>query len=296
MMTKKARNTLLGYGLLLPAFLITLSLTVYPLFITANLSLRPGAAMTFSKLNETPLGFGNYANVLFDPMTWNSLALALIYTVVSTAFAFALGLASALLLNRLKPARRLLRILVLLPWSVPGVVASIAFLWILDASYGVFNYMLKTPGLISGNLAWFFDPKLAMTAVIIPTIWKGYPFFTLTLLAALQAIPETLYEAGRVDGCSPGRLFRHITWPGISSQAVLALVLNGLWTFRVFDIIYPITQGGPMGATETLAIRIYNEAFKYFHMGKAATLGILTFVLCAVFVAALSPLMKRRFF
>ncbi len=295
-MTRRARTTALAYGLLAPAFLVTVSMMIYPLFITGSLSLRPGSVMSFAKIRQVTPGLQNYSDVLATAETWRSLALALVYTGASNFFGFFLGLATALLLNRLAIARRLMRILILVPWSVPGVVASISFLWILDASYGVFNYMLKSTGLISTNLAWFFDPKLAMVSVIMPTIWKGYPFFTLTLLAALQTIPESLFEAGRVDGCSPTALFRHITWPAIRSAAMLAILLNALWTFRVFDIIYPTTQGGPMGATETLAIRIYNEAFRFFHMGKAATLGILTFVVCGLFVLIQYPFMKKKFF
>jgi multiple sugar transport system permease protein len=295
-MTRRARTTLLAYGLLAPAFLITVSMMIYPLFITASLSLRAGNVMSFSKIRQVPISAKNYVDVFTAVETWRSLALSLIYTGASNFFSFFLGLATALLLNRLRIARRLMRILVLVPWSVPGVVASISFLWILDSSYGVFNYMLRSAGLISANLAWFFDPRLAMVSVIMPTVWKGYPFFTLTLLAALQTIPEALLEAGRVDGCSPPQMFRHITWPAIRSAAVLAIVLNALWTFRVFDIIYPTTQGGPMGATETLAIRIYNEAFRFFYMGRAATLGILTFLVCGLFVLAQYPFMKKKFF
>jgi multiple sugar transport system permease protein len=295
-MLKKARNTLQAYILLLPAFIITISMMIYPLYITIDLSFRTGTAMNFKKLGSSPLGLKNYIGVFGDPATWNSLWLSLVYTAAGTIAAFAVGLATALLLGRLRTLRRALRILTLLPWAVPGVVASICFLWILDPSYGVFNYLLRSAGIVSANLGWFSDPDLAMASVVAPTVWKGYPFFTITLLAALQAIPEAYYEAARVDGATPGQLFRHITWPGIQNAAVLAFVLNGLWTFRVFDIIYPTTGGGPMGATDILAVRLYNEAFKYFHMGVAATLGILTFAVCAVFVLCLYPFMKRRFF
>jgi multiple sugar transport system permease protein len=293
---KRARQFILSYMLLLPALLLTLALMVYPMFMTISLSLRPGTVMNFSLIDRLPIGPDNYIDVITSPATWKSLLLALIYAGGSTGVGFIIGLGSALLLNKRLWGRRILRIFILTPWAVPGVLASIAFLWIFDASYGVFNYMLRSSGLISKNLAWFFDPNLAMSAVIIPTIWKGYPFFTLTLLAALQSIPVEFYEAARVDGAGRLGQFRWITWPGIRTAAVLALVLNGLWTFRVFDIIYPTTQGGPLGATETLAVLIYNEAFKFYHMGKAATLGMLTLFVCVVFVLVLSPLMKRKFF
>jgi len=295
-MTKKVRSAVQAYALLLPAFLVTLSMMVYPLFITINLSFRTGSSMNFAKLASSPLGLKNYIDVFSDPATWKSLSLSLVYTITGTGLSFAIGLGTALLLNRLKTMRRLMRILILIPWAIPGVVASICFLWMLDPSYGVINYILKSVGFIQKNLGWFSDQKLAMLSAVIPTVWKGYPFFTITLLASLQSIPEAYYEAAKVDGASSLALFRHITWPAIQNSAVLAIVLNGLWIFRVFDIIYPTTQGGPMGATDILAIRLYNEAFKYFHMARAATLGILTFGVCALFVFSLYPLLKRKFF
>jgi multiple sugar transport system permease protein len=295
-MTKKVRSAVQAYVLLLPAFLVTISMMVYPLFITVNLSFRTGSSMNFAKLATSPLGLKNYIDVFTDPATLNSLFLSLVYTITGTGLGFLIGLGTALLLNRLKAIRRLLRILILIPWAIPGVVASICFLWMLDPSYGVINYVMKSAGLIQKNLGWFSDPKLAMISAILPTVWKGYPFFTITLLASLQSIPEAYYEAARVDGASSPDLFRHITWPAIQNSAVLSIVLNGLWIFRVFDIIYPTTQGGPMGATDILAVRLYNEAFKYFHMAKAATLGILTFAVCALFVLSLYPLLRRKFF
>jgi multiple sugar transport system permease protein len=132
--------------------------------------------------------------------------------------------------------------------------------------------------------------------VIVPTFWKSYPFFTLTLLAAMQSIPEHLYEAARVDGATAWQRFLHITWPGIRSPATLALVLNGLWVFREFDIIFAATGGGPAKATETLGIRAYNEAFSYFYMGRASVIGVLMLViaLAAVFIARRQ--LRKEFF
>lgn len=252
--------------------------------------------MNFAQIGQLPLSLRNYAEVLSAPETWRGVWLSVVYTVGATVPSFVLGLGTALLLNRRFPGRRLFRTLVLLPWAVPGVVAAVGFLWILDASYGVLNYALESVGLISEGVAWFSDPDTAMFAVILPTVWKGYPFFTLALLAALQSIPDELYEAARVDGASPFSQFRYITWPGIRTTAVLTIVLIGLWVFREFDFIYPLTGGGPDGATETLAIRIYNEAFGFFNMGVAGALGILTLLIAAVFVLILYPKMREDFF
>ena len=184
----------------------------------------------------------------------------------------------------------------LLPWAVPGVMVSIVFLWLFDASFGVVNYALRSLGLIAVDVAWYTNESTALIAVIVPTIWKAYPFFTLTLLAALQSIPADLYEAAGVDGASARQRFANITWPGIRGPAVLALILNGLWAFREFDIIFAATGGGPAKATETLGIRAYNEAFGYFYMGRAAVIGVLMLAIAFVFVLVARRELRKEFF
>ena len=130
----------------------------------------------------------------------------------------------------------------------------------------------------------------------MPTVWKAYPFFTLTLLAALQAIPASLYEAARVDGATSWQRFRYITWPGIRSSAALAAILNTLWALREFDIIYLTTGGGPDRATETLAVRIYQEAFAFFRMGTASALGVLTMTMAVLLVLMSMRTIRREYF
>jgi multiple sugar transport system permease protein len=203
-------------------------------------------------------------------------------------------LVTALFLNRKFAGRRVLRTLAILPWAIPGVVASIMFIWMFDATYGVVNFLLSRMGLINEYKAWFYDPGLVMFSVILPTIWKGYPFFTISILAALQSIPLDYYEAAEVDGCGAIRKFFYITWPGIRETSILALILNGLWSFRVFDIIYSTTKGGPSDATTTIAIQIYNEAFQYFDINKASVLGVIALLISAVIVRIFYPLMNKE--
>lgn len=286
----------LAYTLLAPAFLLSLILIIYPLYVTAHLSLREGVGHGFGRFHEFSLGLANYSAVLSDPSTWASLGRALMYLAGSTGLGFIFGLLTALLLNKNIFARRWQRMLILLPWAVPGVVASITFMWMLNGSYGVLNHLLVRVGLLEEYVSWFTQSSTAMAAVIMPTFWKGYPFFTITLLAALQSVPTMLYDAATVDGASALQQFRHVTWAAIKNAALLALILNGLWTFRVFDIIYSTTGGGPNRATETLSIAIYNEAFQYFRMGRAGALGIIALVFVSLVVLALYPKMKRGFF
>jgi len=233
--------------------------------------------------------------VLHQQALWDAFWHSAVYTVGSLVPAFVAGLLFALLFHRAFPARRWLRSLLLLPWAVPGVVVSITFLWMLDASYGVVNAVLRDLGILSTDIAWFVDARTAMAAVLVPTVWKSFPFFAITILAALQSIHETLYEAARVDGASAWQRFRYVTWPGIRGPALLAALLNALWTFREFDIIYASTRGGPAGATETLGILVYREAFESFRFGTAAAIGVLMLGTATIFVALSMRVLRKEF-
>ncbi len=284
-LTLKAAERRLAWLMLAPALVAVALLIAWPIYVVVQMSLRPGKALALSQLMSHPLGLGNFDRVVHQSAVWEAFGHSAVYTIGSLVPAFFMGLLLALLFNRAFPARRWLRSLMLLPWAVPGVVVSITFLWMLDASYGVFNAMLRDLGLISTDIAWFVDARTAMAAVIVPTVWKSFPFFAITILAALQSIPAALYEAAQVDGARPWQQFRHVTWPGIQRSALLAALLNALWTFREFDIIYASTRGGPAGATETLGILVYKEAFESFRFGTAAAIGVLMLGTAAIFAA-----------
>jgi multiple sugar transport system permease protein len=263
----------LAYVLMLPAAIVVLSLIGYPLVRTIDLSFRVGRTMNFARLRALPLGMANFTSVLNDPTFWHSVIVSMIYVGVTIGVAFLIGMASALLLNGRLPGRRLFRTFMLIPWAVPGVVASIIFLWLLDSSYGVVNAGLLAIG-IQGP-PWFIDRDTALAAVIVPTIWKTYPLITLVVLAAMQSIPDDLYEAVRLDGATPIREFVHVTWPGVRGAALLSVMISALAVFRDVDIVFTTTRGGPSRITETVALWVYNEGFQYFRMGTAAAAGLL---------------------
>ena len=285
-----------GYVLLLPALLTVLFIVIYPLFMILQLGFREGKSLNFAKIGEQPLGFANYTAVLTEPALWNSVRVSIIYVAGSALASFAIGLVTALLLNERFPLRRVFRTLVLLPWAVPGVIVSISFLWMFDASYGVVNSLLRHTGLITSDIAWFVNGRTALFAVMLPTIWKGYPFCTLTLLAAMQSIPQSLYEAAEIDGAARLARFLYITWPGIRSAGLLALVLSALWMFRDFDIIYAATGGGPARATQTLSLFVYDELFSFFRMGTASAVGTIMIVVAAVACAIAMRSVRKEYF
>ena len=285
----------LAWLLLTPALVAVALLIAWPLYVIVQMSVRPGKALAISELMARPLGMANFERVLHQQALWDAFGHSAVYTVGSLVPAFVAGLLFALLFHRAFPARRWLRSLLLLPWAVPGVVVSITFLWMLDASYGVVNAVLRDLGILSTDIAWFVDARTAMAAVLVPTVWKSFPFFAITILAALQSIPDTLYEAARVDGASAWQRFRYVTWPGIRGPALLAALLNALWTFREFDIIYASTRGGPAGATETLGILVYREAFESFRFGTAAAIGVLMLGTATIFVALSMRVLRKEF-
>jgi len=279
------QERVLAYAFLLPAAFVVAGLIGYPLVRVADISLREGRIMNFARIGTLPLGLRNYITVATDPAFWHSVWVSLLYVGIIIGMAFAIGLGTALLLNRRMPGRRILRTLLLIPWAVPGVVASIIFLWMLDGSFGVVNAGLRAFG-IAGP-PWYVDRDTALVAVTLPAMWKSYPLITLIILAALQSIPSELYEAARIDGASAWREFRHVTWPGIRGPATLAVMVSSLAVFRDVDIIFTTTRGGPSRLTETVALFVYNEGFQYFRMGSAASAGLLM-VLAALLASLLA--------
>lgn len=280
-------------ALLAPAVVLGLFVIGYPLYLIIDASIRDVGLPNVAALNSAPVTGSNFTELGSDPLFTQALWVSLLYTVGGTLPAFLVGLGTALLLNRRFPLRRLFRTLILLPWAIPAVVCSFLFLWVLNASYGVLDYILLHLHLISHYIPWLASTQWSIVGVIIPTAWKSYPFFTLLMLAALQVIPLELYEAAKVDGARSWATFRWVTWPGIRNAAYLALVLQLLWAFREFEIIYPITSGGPANSTQTLAIYLYNEVFQFFHTGYASALGVVTIAICVVLVVAMFPLLRR---
>jgi multiple sugar transport system permease protein len=290
------RQNFIGYVFLLPAVGLGLLLFVYPIYLVSSISLHDVGIVNLRRLASAPLTIQNYVTLIVGSDLGVTVMRSAAYVVGVTVPAFLIGLGSALLFNQNFRGNRILRTLTLVPWAVPGVVAGAAFLWLLDGSYGAGNFILMKLGVISEYIPWLARPDTAMIGVILPSVWKEFPFYTLILLAALQNIPPSLYEAARVDGAGWRQQFAKVTWPGIRSSALLACLLGALTAFREFDLIYSLTRGGPIGATETLAVRIYNEFFVYFNGGLSAAIAIFTMLICAVGVWVLYPHIRKEFF
>jgi len=266
------------YALLAPTALVIIGLVLYPIVSAIDLSFRDADLIQIGRAYG-PLTLVNYEKMIDSPQLWPSLRFSFVYVVTVTAVSYLIGLGTASLLNRRFAGRRLARLLVTIPWAIPLVVATNIFWWLFNKTFGMVNYVLLVTGLVHDPIDWFLNPNAAGAAVTITTIWKGYPFFTIMLLAAMQAIPLDLYDAAKVDGASRWREFRTVTLPALRGVTAIAVLINALWVFREFTVVYVLTGGGPVGATETLSIWTYLEAFANLHMGYAAAIGMLTLVI-----------------
>ncbi len=278
-LARPSRQHWLGYLLFAPAVLLVAALIVYPLFVSLDLSFQSVAMIRLNQPRR-PFTFANYERLFTSEEFWLTCWVTLKILVVVTSICFAIGLGTALLLNNAFKGRTLARLLVALPWAVPEIVAVVIFAWIFDSSFGLMNWVLVTGGLVRHPINWFSEPEAAFAVVCAAMIWKGYPFVSIMVLAGLQSIPEDLYHASRVDGANAVRRFLHITLPCLSPIIGVTLVLVILWVFRDFSIIYVLTGGGPIKATQTLSIMTYEQAFAFFRMGYASAIGIITLLIC----------------
>lgn len=261
--------------LLLPGGALLLGVVLYPLVAALVTAFFEQSLVVPGR---TFVGLANIVDVLtgdFPRLLWQTL----VFTVGTTIFPFVIGFALALALNTRIRGAKVLRGLMLIPWLVPGVVVSFLWMWIFNANYGVLNAFLETVGLIDGPVAWLAQPGTAMTAVVVAKTWQSFPWMMVMLLAGLQTVPRELHEAAEMDGAGTVRRFFSITLPQVKGIVGLVLLLELIWNFQHFDIIYVLTGGGPAGSTQTFATAVYETAFHGFDLGHAGALGLLWMVL-----------------
>lgn len=221
------------------------------------------------------LGFDNYISIFSDTSFWSSLVITFAFTFVSVALQLVVGSMIAMLLNQDFKGRWLVRTLAILPWAVPTVVNANLWKWILNANYGILNKLLLAMGVISEDVLWLSNPSLTLLMVIIVDTWRMLPLVFLMLLAALQMVPASLAEAARVDGAGAFKRFRYIYLPSMKPMLLVVLVLRTIQAFKVFDIIYTMTKGGPNNGTMTISFFTYYEIFKYLDYGKGAAISLI---------------------
>lgn len=271
-----------AYLFVLPAVAFAAATVVYPLLYNVLQSFFDVGLREVVQGGATWVGLDNYVDQLGRERFWYSFGISLVYAGGSVAITFALGLGLSLLFRRAYRGRNLLRALILVAWVLPTVVSANVWRWLLDGTYGLLNAVLRGLGLLDGDLFWLAQPTTAIVAVILATAWSFGPLAMILLSAGLEGIPANLYEAARLDGASAWQQFRYVTLPQLRPVALTALLLIFIYTFKTFDTIFLMTGGGPGGATSTLPVYAYNEAFEFSRFDTAA---VATTVLMIVPVA-----------
>lgn len=241
------------------------------------------------------VGLRNYQRLLSDEDFLRALRVTGTYMVSVVVLSLAVGLLAALMLNHSFRGRGAARGLLTIPWAFPEVPAVLVFLWMLNPTFGVANVFARwLPG-IDENQRWLMDPHLAMPLVVAISVWKMFPFVSLVVLAALQAIPKELYEAAEVDGAGRFETFRHVTLPELVPTLMLLAVLAAIFSFKQFTLIWLTTGGGPFGGiTETLVLQIYQTAFRFYDLAYGATLGVAGFLVVLGLTLVFVHLLRRQ--
>jgi ABC-type sugar transport system permease subunit len=280
----------LGYLFVLPMVIMVLALVAYPFCYAAYLSLT----RKYVGVPPVFVGFENYVRLAYDGFfrraVWNSF----VFTFASVGFKLALGMVMALVLTSRIRYRNLFTGLLLIPWVAPTVVSALNFLWIFDASLGVLNYLLvKVFRILPQGVGWLSEAGTAMASVIFVNVWRGFPFFGISFLAGLKAIPGEQYEAAAVDGANIVQRFRHVTLPALRNIIIIVTLLSTIWTFNDFAIVYILTKGGPGGATQVIPVFTYEMAFGAQRLGEAIAAALYMLPALAMVIIVLSRYMRR---
>lgn len=275
-----------GILLTLPSVVIILFVAFLPILVTFILSFT--STPMAHPLPQGFVGAQNYLSFLADEVFWAAIRRTLYFTLVSVGLELLLGLAVATLIHSHPPGWQFLRVSLIIPWAVPTIVNGAMWRWIYNADYGSLNALLSQIGLIPHYIPWLIDPLRALNLVIIADIWHSVPFIALILQAAMATIPPELEEAAAVDGANGWQRFSLVRLPLLRSAILVALVIRTVEAFRVFDIIYVITNGGPAFGTVTISFLTYLETFSYGHLGRGASLSFLislfTLVLAMIYI------------
>ena len=271
-MSQKARNSILPYVLLSPAVLATVIIVFYPMvqaLITSlynNILWKPRAVRF--------IGLDNYIAIWNDPVFWSSLGRTAVWIGLTVPLQLALGLVTALLLNQTFRWRALARSLILIPWALPSVVIGLMWSWIYNPQVGLLNDLMLRLGLLQSAVPWLANPDTSLYAIIVALVWQGFPFFAIMILAGLQTIPHSLYEAADIDGASDFQQFWHITLPALKSVLGTAVMLRIIWVANSVDVIYVMTGGGPGYATHTLPLYALKRTYASMDFGYGSALAV----------------------
>ena len=276
---QNSRNVL-GAMFMLPAAALLLVFLTYPLGLGAWLGFTDA---TIGRIGRF-VGIANFRSLAHDSVFWLSVLNTFLYTAVASVVKFGLGLWLALLLNRNLPLKSFIRAIMLLPFIVPTVLSAIAFWWIYDSQFSIISWTLQRLGLIDHFIDFLGDPILARISLMAANVWRGIPFVAISLLAGLQTISPTLYEAATLDGASRWQRFRYVTFPLLTPIIAVVMTFSVLFTFTDFQLVYVITRGGPMNATHLMATLAFQRAIPGGQLAEGAAIAgaMIPFLLAAI--------------
>lgn len=279
-----------GYIFVFPVVAVLALLVIYPLCF--------GGYISLFKTNLVKkwdfVGLKYYLGALKDVDFHEQMLVTLQFTFWVVLGHFVIGMILAILLNRDFKGRVFFRIILLLPWLFPDSVIALLFKWIFNAVYGIFNQMMLGLGVIDQNVSWLGTSQYALPMVILTCIWKGYPMIMMMILAGLQAVPTDIVEAARIDGANGLKVFRHVTIPCLKPVLLVTLVLDTVWWFKHYTLVWVLTGGGPGNDTSLVSIAIYKLSFDQFNFGKAAAYSVIVFVICFVIGLVYRRLLDRE--
>lgn len=290
-MYRKSENAR-AWGYVAPSIIIIFGVVMYPLIYSFVISLFKWDLAT---PNDRPfIALQNYVSLFQRPQFVDSLWLTIVFTVLSLAFTMIFGILIALYLNRDFAGRNFMRMVILIPWILPSVVVGITWEWIFNANYGVLNAILSGLGIIDSYRNWLGDSSTAFGALLFVKCWKEIPFVALMYLAGFQTISKDLVEAAQIEGMNRFQIFSKITMPLIRPVTLVVIVMQTMWTFRVFDIVYVMTGGGPANKTMVVAYYAYLENFKFYHLGTGAAMSwIITLVILVASIVYLRVIQQN---
>jgi multiple sugar transport system permease protein len=290
---KKPRAIMFDLAWFAPVAALLLIFVIYPVIRTIGLSffhksLATGFASEFA-------GLANFARAVTDSRFIASLWITFIFTAISVALEFGFGLLLALASESVQKAQGAVRVILLIPWTLPTAVIAVLWAWMLNDQYGGVNAVLLRSGVIDSAVTWLGKPTTAMMAIVVADVWKTTPFVFLILLAGLQNIPRELYDAIEVDGGGAWAKLRYVTWPHLLPFTFVALIFRIIQAFAVFDLVWVMTGGGPGGSTETVSIYTYRTFMRYLDFGYGAALAVTTVVILGIIAAVLYRAVVTRY-
>ncbi|MDQ0297988.1 multiple sugar transport system permease protein [Salibacterium salarium] len=281
-MLKKLASKWEGYMFVIPAVIYMLALIGYPLIYNIILSFQDIDLQALNTGDGSFLGFSNYIDLIHDSVFWISVKNTLLYTVGSVVFQFIIGFLLALFFSMKFRLASFLRGIMMVSWLIPLTISALLFRFMMGSEEGIFNQMLLSIGIINDPLPWLTSPDMALWSIVLANIWVGIPFNMLLLSTGLSNLPEDIYESASLDGASVIQKFFHITVPLLRPVILIVMMLGFIYTFKVFDLVFVMTGGGPVNSTEVLSTLSYRYSFDDFNFSMGAATANILFVILFV--------------